>query len=163
MFKKVKKKMKKKIIVLGLIILLIGIITPQTGAVHELAEQKDVVQDSLEEETYGPYFRGTVYIGYTTLENVKFEKPNGFETLDYEYGLFGIIDGEPWTEEIEGTEYIFIRPKFVICNPSLGGSKFLFKNHELGFEINENNDIPTIFFGKLITHHGLISELRVSN
>ena len=44
--------MKKKIIVLGIIILLIGVIAPQSGAVQELAEQQNIVQAPLEEETY---------------------------------------------------------------------------------------------------------------
>ena len=44
--------MKKKIIILGVVILLVGIVAPQSGAVEKFVDQKDVVQAPLEEETY---------------------------------------------------------------------------------------------------------------
>ena len=72
--------MKKKIIVLGIIILLIGIIAPQSGAVQELAEQKDVVQVPLEEEIY-QFPLGIIDLQDNMIE-LDFEAQNSITIMD---------------------------------------------------------------------------------
>ena len=72
--------MNKKIMVLGIIILLIGIVAPQTGANQELDEQQSTLQAPLEEEIY-QFPLGIIDIQDNMLE-LDFKAQNSITIMD---------------------------------------------------------------------------------
>jgi len=123
--------MKKKIIVLGIIILLIGIIAPQSGAVQELAEQQNIVQAPLEEETY-EYRFGAIVLG-ENMQELTFEAQNSITLM----GVYEIY----FNVKITGT---------IIDRHDAIGPRFLYELRKVDLEIGDDITIEcSIFFRSL--------------
>jgi hypothetical protein len=124
--------MKKKIIVLGIIILLIGIIAPQSGAVQELDEQQNSLQAPLEEETY-EYALGSIMLS-ESMQELAFESKNSI-TIGLLYEIY-------FNVKITGTIIYYW------CSEI--GPIFLYKLRKVDFEEGDHITIECPIFFRVL-------------
>ena len=86
--------MKRKIIVLGIIILLIGVIAPQSGAVQELDEQQNQLQAPMKEGTYGPFMFAEIIIYDNDLQDITYESQRAFGNIHFNVKINVTITGD---------------------------------------------------------------------